>query len=192
MIRAIIFDCFGVLTTDSWHEFRVGLDPSVQAKASDLNRLFCSGSIDREKFLESVARLANVTKETVADIVDNELDKNKELLRFIAELRDQGYKIGLLSNVASNWILDVFLTPQEQKLFDSFVFSFEVGMTKPDPRIYRLAADRLGVIPAQCVFIDDIDRLCQAAERVGMKTVVYQNFQQMKPQLQRLLADSDN
>lgn len=192
MIKAIIFDCFGVLTADSWHEFRLSLDPALQSQASELNHRYCANSMTREEFLSSVASLTGASKEKIAGIIDNETDKNYELLNYIAELKKSGYKIGLLSNVASNYIREVLLTAAEQKLFDSFVFSYEVGMIKPDPRIYHLAREKLGVGPEQCVFVDDIERLSMAAEKTGMKAIVYRNFHQLKAELQVLLANPYN
>lgn len=56
-------------------------------------------------------------------------------------------------------------------LFDDFVCSADVGMAKPDPRIYALAAERLGLSPEECVFIDDLDRNIDAAREVGMHGV---------------------
>ncbi len=56
-------------------------------------------------------------------------------------------------------------------LFDDFVCSADVGMAKPDPRIYALSAKRLGLPPEECVFIDDLDRNIDAARTAGMHGV---------------------
>src|SRR5690606_31310012 len=101
--------------------------------------------------------------------------------------RDE-YKIGLLSNIATPWITDTFLTPEEQQLFDAMVFSYEVGMTKPDPRIFALTCKRLGVNPNQAVMVDDIERYCEAAKMEGMKAVVYKDFKQCKRDLEEILS----
>ena len=59
------------------------------------------------------------------------------------------------------------------ELFDDIVVSAEVGMAKPDPAIFRLAADRLGLPPASCVFVDDWDKNVEAARAVGMQAVLH-------------------
>lgn len=83
----------------------------------------------------------------------------------IRELRGRGLKTALLSN---SW--DVTGYPREDfpALFDAVVISGEVGLRKPDPAIYRLAAERLGVQPAECVFVDDLAGNVRAAAAVGM------------------------
>lgn len=186
MIRAIIFDCFGVLTADKWHEFRQSLPEGQQAEASDLNQQYCRGIITKDEFLSSVTELTGQDASFTRELVDNEASKNHQLLEYIAQLR-KNYKIGLLSNVATPWITDTFLTDEEQALFDNMVFSYETRLTKPDPRIFELATERLDVQPAECVFIDDIARYCQAAREVGMQAILYENFPQMRTDLEKLL-----
>lgn len=187
MIRAIIFDCFGVLTADSWHEFRTELPIDLQGPASELNHRYCSGSISKKDFLASVAELTGQTEHVIEQVFADEKNKNYPLLGFIAELKSD-YKIGLISNVASDFIRESLLTPDEQEMFDTFVFSYEEHMIKPDPEIYKLAAERLGVRPEECVFIDDLEPLAMGAQRVGMKTIVYKNLTQMKLELDRILS----
>ena len=133
-----------------------------------------------------VAELTNRSVAEVEKVIDNGTGKNRQLLDYIAELKAD-YKIGMLSNVASNWIRDNLLTGQEQQLFNDMIFSYEVGLVKPDSRIYQLAATRLNVIPDQCVYVDDIERYVQAAEQLGMKGIWYRNFKQLKTELSQLL-----
>jgi HAD superfamily hydrolase (TIGR01509 family) len=58
-------------------------------------------------------------------------------------------------------------------LFDDIVVSAEVGMAKPRPEVFRLAADRLGLPPEACVFVDDWDKNVDAARAVGMQAVLH-------------------
>jgi FMN phosphatase YigB (HAD superfamily) len=58
-------------------------------------------------------------------------------------------------------------------LFDDIVVSAEVGVAKPAARIFRLAAERLGLPPAACVFVDDWDKNVEAAREVGMQAVLH-------------------
>ena len=58
-------------------------------------------------------------------------------------------------------------------LFDDIVVSAEVGMAKPKPEIFRLAAERLGLAPEACVFVDDWDKNVDAAREVGMQAVLH-------------------
>jgi putative hydrolase of the HAD superfamily len=83
-----------------------------------------------------------------------------------------GYRTAILSNA------DVTLRSRLRELgvdhvFDTIVSSAEEGLAKPEPAVYRLAAERLGVDPASCVFVDDADENVRGAEAVGMQGVVY-------------------
>ncbi|MEK7599494.1 MAG: HAD family phosphatase [Patescibacteria group bacterium] len=187
MIKAIIFDCFGVLTTDRWREFVATLPEEQRQAASDLNRTYGAAHIDKAEFLQEIYELTGKKPQDIDQLLDNDAYKNVELLKLIAELKSD-YKIGLLSNVASNWIRDHFLSQEEQALFDDLVFSFEVRMTKPDPKIFELAAERLGVKPEECILIDDVEYYCDAARESGLKAICYQDLQQTKAQLDKLLS----
>lgn len=85
--------------------------------------------------------------------------------------RQHGLKTALLSN---SWGFDY---PREGwgDLFDEVVISGEVGLRKPEPEIYRLAAERLGVPPAHCVFVDDLAPNIRGAAAVGMIGVLHRD-----------------
>lgn len=187
MIKAIIFDCFGVLTTDTWRAFVDSLPLGVDIeRARGLNRQYDAGLISKEEFLQQVFDTTGHHPKQIEEMLDSEITKNAPLLDYIRELK-KNYKIGLLSNVATPWITDSFLTPEEIQLFDEMIFSFEVGITKPDPRIFQLAADKLGVSLKECVLVDDIERYCEAARATGMTAVTYQDLRQLKNDLATIL-----
>jgi HAD superfamily hydrolase (TIGR01509 family) len=191
MISAIIFDCFGVLTGDKWKEFVAALPYDQQQPARDLNHALDGGFITQVDFFKQIAALTGVVPERVESVINAEMHKNKPLLSFIRELK-KSYKIGLLSNISSNWIIDTFLSPDEVTLFDDIVLSHTVGMTKPNPAIFRLAAKRLQCEPSQCTFIDDGELNCEAASQEGMQTIVYRDFIQFKREIESLLLESNN
>jgi putative hydrolase of the HAD superfamily len=188
-IQAIIFDCFGVLTVDMWQSFIDTLPDGVDEEAaSEINRAYDAGMIDKIEFLKRVEEVTGKEPHVLEEF-QGEVTKNITLLDYIRELRNKGYKIGLLSNIASNWIRDSLLSEKEQALFDEMTLSFEVGMAKPDPRIFMLVCDRLRVSPHEAVFIDDVDRYCEAAKAEGLRAVVYADFKQMKSELERILNE---
>src|SRR5438132_11992050 len=131
MIKAIIFDCFGVLTADKWKEFVVTLPDEQRQPARDLNHAYDAGTINEDDFIDKVKELTGRNPGEVENLTEDEIGKNTQLLDYVRQLKKK-YKIGLLSNVATNWVRDYFLTEEEQKLFDAMVFSFEAKVTKPD------------------------------------------------------------
>lgn len=187
-IKAIIFDCFGVLTTDLWKEFLGTLPPEVDVESLRLlNYQFDKGQITVDEFTNSVSAISGRPVPLLEFLSDDQLkSKNTKLLDYIKEMKSQ-YKIGMLSNISSNWIRETFLTPEEQGLFDYMVMSFEVGLAKPSSEIFELATKRLGVVPEECVFIDDVEANCQAAESLGMHSIVYKDFEKLKTGLDKIL-----
>ena len=83
-------------------------------------------------------------------------------------LREAGVATALLSN---SWGVDAYPTDLLDTHFDDVVISAEVGIRKPDPAIFRLAAQRLDVDVADCVFVDDLDLNVDAARAVGMQAI---------------------
>ncbi len=189
MIQAIVFDCFGVLTTDTWLVFVDSLPAGVDVAAvREIHRAYTAGLISKAESAAHIQKLTGRTFAEAEDVQKPQLIKNAPLLAYIRELKGRGYKIGLLSNIGSSWIRDSFLTAEEQALFDDMIFSFEVGLVKPDPRVFRLACKRLDVEPPQTVLIDDIDRYCAAARTEGMQAILYTHLKQLQRQIELLLA----
>jgi HAD superfamily hydrolase (TIGR01509 family) len=174
MIKAVVFDCFGVLVTDGWLPFRdkyFGHDGDLFAQAVALNKSTDSGLIGYSDFIAQVAQLADLTeKETRKEIENNVPDA--ELFEFIERKLKPKYKIGLLSNAAENWLSELF-TPEQVSLFDAVGLSYEIGSVKPAPITYTTIAERLGVDVSECVFVDDHVHYCEGAEVVGMQAVPY-------------------
>lgn len=188
MIKAVIFDCFGVLTTDTWLAFLEGLPEGTDVEAAhQLHRGYNAGHISKAEFLEQMQELTDDTPPQVEGMQASDIVKNSPLLEYIRILK-KDFKVGLLSNVASSWITDSLLTAEEQRLFDAMIFSYEVGMTKPDPRIFVLVCQRLGVNPSEAVLVDDIDRYCSAAKAEGLQAVHYTSLKQLKTELSTLLV----
>jgi putative hydrolase of the HAD superfamily len=88
------------------------------------------------------------------------------MLNAVRKARESGLRTALLSNSWGN--RDSYAFEHFDTLFDAVVISGEVGMRKPDPGIYALAAREVGVPPGQCVFVDDIAANVRGAVEAGM------------------------
>lgn len=188
MIKAIIFDCFGVLAVDSWLPFKeehFGADSELVAAATNLNRQADSGLISNQEFIEQIARLARVTKEQASEQIGQN-PANRPLFNYIQQNLRGKYKLGVLSNASIDWTNRLF-TPEQLMLFDAIVMSYQIGFIKPDPRAYQAISERLDAPIEACVFVDDQERHCEAARQAGMKAVWYRDFQQFKTDLDQLL-----
>jgi HAD superfamily hydrolase (TIGR01509 family) len=192
MIQAIIFDCFGVLTTDAWLPFKAqhfGHDPELLAQASDLNKQSDGGFITTESFLDQIAAMANMSSAGVYAAVSNNVP-NTALFGYIKQLK-ANYKIGLLSNASNDWLSELF-EPDQLLLFEVTALSYETRFTKPMPEAYRTIAERLDVPVEHCVFIDDQERFVTGAVEAGMQAIWYKDNAQLKTELTQLLSDSKN
>ncbi len=117
---------------------------------------------------------------------DGHTVRNQPLIDFIKILRPR-YKLALLSNVSSREGLDMrFNSGELDELFDAVVASGDVGFIKPERQIYELVAERLGVQPADCLMVDDMELYCQGAEAAGMKAVLFKNVEQFIDDFKKL------
>lgn len=112
---------------------------------------------------------------------------DRDLVDFIRNLRPH-YKTGLISNAWPDLRNAMENEWEIVSAFDDLVISAEIGITKPDPRIYQLALTRLDVAAEEAVFIDDFERNVEGARAVGLHGIHFQNPHQVKQDLRTLLG----
>ena len=192
MIKAVIFDCFGVLLGNTYLNSLADLqakDPAAADELRAVNHATDMGILGRDESLKLMGDLLGTTAEALNKQQDEGEVRNEPLLAFIAELKARRtYKIGLLSNIMSRERLDVrFEEGRLDSLFDVIVPSGDVGYIKPQPEIYILTAQQLGVAPEECLFIDDIIDFCKGAEAVGMQAIHFTSTHQAIQDVQHLI-----
>lgn len=189
MIKAIIFDCFGVLVQGSLENFidlYFSHDESLVERAHEINQQCSKGFVTYEEQISAYAKMAGISIEETEKLM-NHNPRNEKLLTHIKSELKPHYKIGFLSNAGANWMDELF-TEEDQALFDSVVLSFEHNMAKPDRELYEIACRELDITPEEAVFIDDVDAYCKGAEHVGMQAIVYKNFAQFSDNLRTILT----
>jgi HAD superfamily hydrolase (TIGR01509 family) len=198
-IRAVIFDFGGVLVRmiDDRPRLKLAGELGVPVSRlddlvffSDSARKASMGKIKVEQHWMAVGEALGIQPEDMPGFLEQYWsadDVNWPLLAFIKGLRPT-YKVGLLSNA---WD-DLRQTMRERwnmaVLFDDLVISAEVGFAKPDPRIYRLALERLNVQPAEAVFIDDMLINVEAARQQGLSAIQFQDTEQTLADLQSIVG----
>ncbi len=184
MIKAVIFDCFGVLVEDGWlaflHQYAGGLNDE---QLHYLNKLYDLGQLSLKDFLAQVSHLTDVPPEEVKRIITAPHHVNEKLIDLITNLKPH-YKIGMISNAGVD--LSSLFPTTTWELFDDTTLSFQVGALKPQPEIYQHSLERLKVKSEEAVFIDDRQYNCDGAEAVGMKVVLYEDFKQTAGELVKL------
>jgi putative hydrolase of the HAD superfamily len=189
MIKAVLFDCFGVLVGRGFDEtYRMaGGDPQkdhmfIQDVLGQANL----GLIDERTFESSVAQQLEISEERFRKAAVSAEQPNVELLEYIVSLRP-AYKTGVVSNVNKGGVERKIGEEWARRCFDVIVASGDIGIAKPERGIYEIAADRLQVQTDECVFVDDREDFCDAARDVGMQTIRYDDFTQFKGELDDIL-----
>ncbi len=188
MIQAVVFDCFGVLAYDGWLAFKeMYFDgkPDLLEKAIDSNRRSDVGLIPYQDFVHDIAMLAGIEDHKAQAILENN-PPNEKLFAYIRDVLKPNYKIGLLSNASANWLEQIF-APWQVALFDEAVLSYQVGAIKPAPVMYETVATRLGLLPEECVFIDDQPRFVTGAIETGMQAFTFEDTATTIAKIEELL-----
>jgi epoxide hydrolase-like predicted phosphatase len=196
--KALIVDFGGVLTTRIWDSFSAfctaeGLDPNAvkelfrgDAEALGLLRQLERGELTDEEFERNFGALLNVRNtDGLIDRLFAGLAPDEEMLDAVRAARTAGLRTGLISN---SWGTGIYKRGDFDGLFDALVISGEVGLNKPEPEIFLLACERLGVEPGDCVFVDDLRENCAGAEAVGMTAVLHRDAGQTIAELEELLG----
>lgn len=189
MIRAIIFDCFGVLVGEGWKPFRdLYFSSDIRrAWANEQMQQVSRGEMSHEKFAELMHRETGVSPEDFLQVLHTN-PANVALLEYIEAIKNEHeVAIGFLSNVGKNRLSELF-TPHQLSLFDELTLSYELGIAKPHADTYLHTARQLGVDPKECVFVDDTKSYCRGAEVVGMRAIFYIDFVTFKDTLDKLIA----
>jgi putative hydrolase of the HAD superfamily len=180
--RAVIFDLWQTLVpwpVEGAQRMYDGLAAHFGAEPDRFKELWLTGRRDRElgpmePHLRTLAEQLGSESDLAAavglrrDWTREHLVPRPDAVPTLEELRRRGHLLGMIS-ACTEEVPEIWDETPFRGLFDSTVFSCSVGVSKPDPRIYRLCADELGVGPADCLFIGDgaNDEL-PGAERAGM------------------------
>jgi putative hydrolase of the HAD superfamily len=198
-VRGLIVDFGGVLTTNVFDSFRAfgeaeGLDPQTvkrafreDPEALGLLRQLERGDIEVDEFEPLFgARIGVSNTEGLVGRLFGGVGPDEAMLRAVRRAGNAGIRTGLISNSwGAGLSYDVSLLDE---LFEAVVISGDVGMHKPEPAIYMLGAERLGLRPEECVFVDDLRENCQGAEEVGMCAVLHRGAEKTVPELERLFG----
>lgn len=199
-IIAVIWDLGGVLVRTEDLTPRDDLAKRLGLSRNELNVLVFGtpedsraqlGEISHDEHWENIRQRLSLSADEIPTMqreffAGDQLDT--DLIGYIRTLK-LNYRSALLSNALSNMRIAINEDWHIADAFHLMVISAEVGLMKPDPAVYQLTLQRLGVKPSQAVFIDDFSENVAAAGQVGMHTILFQNTDQIRSDLQSLLAD---
>ncbi len=187
MIRAIVFDCFGVLYRDNASMLYDLVPPEDLQKLKDIIRASDYGFLSRADYYAAVAALGNTSVEVVKEIDSKQFSRNEELVAYAVSLKP-AYKLGLLSNIGQG-VMDRLFTPKEQTgIFDAFILSSNIGVTKPSVQAFEAVVAALGTTADETIMIDDVPENVDGARLAGMHGLLFTSNQQLQHDLTELLA----
>lgn len=190
MLKAVIFDCFGVLYVDNSQAFYqkyVERYDELLPKLKELNAQLDYGLISELDWREQITSLTGLDRGLVDREIGGDYKRNQPIIDYIQQLRSRGILVAMLSNVGSGAMDSFFSQDERHDLFDTTVLSSDVMLTKPHPEVYRLTAEQLDVEVSECLMIDDSADNCAGADAAGMRSVLYESNQQVKREINILL-----
>ena len=116
------------------------------------------------------------------------LEPNEPLIAYMRELRGRGYKLAICTNNVREWEPLWRAKLPVDEIFDVVVDSGFVGHRKPEPEIYELTLERLGVAATESVLVDDIELNCEAARALGIHPVWFRNNEQAIAEIEAVLG----
>jgi epoxide hydrolase-like predicted phosphatase len=208
-LRAVISDFGGVLTSPLEGSFQAFQDTSGVPLAElgkamaaigarlGVNPLFEleTGRLSETEFLSQIGvQLSGQLGRTVDMASFGEryfahLKPNDRMIGYMRELRERGYRLAICTNNVREWEHRWRAMLPVDEIFDVVIDSAFVGTRKPEPRIYELTLDALGVDAAAAVLIDDIEANCTGARELGLQAVWFQSSEQAIADTEAALAE---
>ena len=196
-MQAVFFDFGGVIQRTEFQAPRQHLGQRFGMDYDDIDKLVFGSPSARQASVGEIsedAHWTNVLKrlkrpEAEAQAIKDEFFCgdviDRELVEFIRSLRGK-FHVGLISNAWSGMRAHL----KKEKLLDLFetvVISAEVGVMKPEARIYSIALEQAGVKAEEAVFVDDVQVNIDACQQIGMKGVLFKDPQKAEDELKKLL-----
>lgn len=202
MIKTVIFDIGNVMVDFCFDEFiKKNGDPKEireRIRRATLESGFW-GELDKgilsyeevlQKFIEKDPGLESQIRAIFGDTAGIVL-KRDYAIPLVKRLRCNGYQVLALSNFPEK----VYQENREPLAFlqemNGYILSYQDHVIKPDARIYRLLQERYGFMPAECVFIDDLQENLDAAKAQGWNTILFTDYEQMLMKLAKLGVKTD-
>ncbi|MDF1825320.1 MAG: HAD family phosphatase [Verrucomicrobiales bacterium] len=182
MVEALLFDIGNVIIAFDFSKAAKRIEPLCDKSSDEILTLVSSltgplerGEITPHEFYESTTDLINYRGEQdfMARSFEDIFELNEAIVQFIHEQKTAGKALFLLSNTNG---IHVPFFERTYRVFDQFggrIYSHEVGVMKPDPKIYEIAKAKLSLDPSKTLYIDDLPDNCAAGREAGFRTIQY-------------------
>ena len=186
MIRNIVFDIGNVLVAFRWHEFlreagltdeeidRVAAATVYTKEWNEMDRGVLSEEEVFNGFVSNDPEIGDMIRRVFSNI-DGMLKQFDYTKGWIEDLKKRGFKVYCLSNMSYKAVDECAEALNFIPMLDGAILSCDVKLCKPDPEIYKLLFTEFGLVPGECLFIDDLEKNINAAIACGMKGHVFKD-----------------
>lgn len=189
MIKAVIFDLGGVLFTNGTkrfvdiisHEHNIDKGKIKEVMDGEIGSLYREAKISRDKFWQIFLEKLHITADI--DKLEDEWVNGYELIegtRDLIQELSKKYKVYILSDNPKERVERVNQKHNFLEWFEDGVFSYEAGIRKPNPEIYKLVLEKAHVKAEEAVFIDDKAHFLTPAKEMGMLTFLFETPEKLK------------
>lgn len=192
MVTTIIFDLsevylHGMKGVEKRIEITLGVDVPNKIYVEKEADQFFNGEITEEKFWQKVIDRNhwNIDIATLKRLIRENMTEIEGTREIIETLKRNGYILGLLSVHGKEWIKHCEKQFEYHKLFHSVMYSFEVGVSKPELKAFQLMLEKLKVNSTECLLIDDSLNNIEAARKLGMQTLLFEDAEQLRTALKQ-------
>lgn len=199
MVKVIAFDFGGVIGSDAdeWQTTFIKINKITGLTADELQELFIKhwpdlkvGRGNIENFWTEVAKRSHldVDPKVLRKIYNENITANGKLLSFCKTLKRK-YKLVILSNNTKDWMDEEIGRFKLNSIFEKIYSSADLGISKPSREIFEYVFRDLGVKPQEIIFIDNQENNIEAAQALGINTILFRNLDQLKKDLSSFLAN---
>lgn len=194
MIKTIIFDYAGVITptknnyifAKKYHK-RFGLTTKeLMTKSYNNWRPALISKTAELKFWRELSQELNIDSEELRDLIIKTFPIDSKVIEIIDKIKVR-YKIVMLSNQVESWLEKVIDENNLRNKFHYFINSYNVGIKKPNKKIFLTALEKSGSKPEETLFIDDSEENIKAAQELGIQCIKYVAFEQFLKEFNRYL-----
>jgi putative hydrolase of the HAD superfamily len=191
-VKLLVFDMGHVFVRFDWEKVCQGFCDRARVSRerfktvlSEVAKLgYESGGCDTEYFLRRMNELlgSDISMEEFTALWNASFEEDPEMAELLQQLKES-YPIYLLSNTNENHYAYLQGRYNVARHFAHLILSYEVGLAKPDTRIYQLVLERSGYAPSEIVFVDDLIPNVEAAAKVGLRTIQFVGIDDLKHRL---------
>lgn len=191
MIRAVIFDCFGVLYVDSKTTMlNACSDPQQRRIVYDLYTASDKGYLSSDELTAQIAIQTGLSESDVVRSIAQAQQRQAIVFEYASTLKHTGLQVAVLSNFGRDAIGRLFSQDERERLFDTIVASGDIGITKPSPGAYEYTLEQLNVQAHEAIMIDDGPVNVQGAIEAGMQGVIFTDITTCKQRVEEIIYNA--